>query len=334
VTDPPLSPQAGARNDTDDRDDAGRPRSPGASKRRRALVWTLRLSLVAAVAVFLTRTVAGDWEQVTAAARQLRPGWVALSLGFVVAGLLVATKVWQELLADLGSPLPLRVAARTLLVGQLGKYVPGSVFAVIAQTEMVSRHSVPRSRAALAALLQLALAVAAGTLLAVAALPVLTTAPGLRWSALALLACAALALAPPVLRRLLDLALRLTRRPPLQRTVTNAGLARAVAWQLLAWVLLGLHVWALTRGLDGDGRLLLVAVGSFALAWVAGFLVVVTPAGAGVREAVLIAALAPVVGAGPAVVVSLVSRGLMTLGDLVAAALSLLPRDAGPRRSR
>jgi glycosyltransferase 2 family protein len=322
VTDAPLSSTAANGGEA-----LSRRRGPPG---RRALVWGLRALLVVAVAVFLTRAVAGDWAQVTDAAGQLRPGWVALSLLFAVAGLLTASLVWQALLADLGSPLPLRVAARTLLVGQLGKYVPGSVFAVLAQTEMVSRHEVPRSRAALAALLQLALSVAVGAAVAVAALPVLTTAPELRWAALALLAVTVVALAPPVLRRLLDLALRLARRPPLARTISSRGLLRALGWQLAAWVLLGLHIWALGRGLDAEGHLLAVAVGSFALAWVAGFLVVVTPAGAGVREAVLIAALTPVLGAGPAVVVSLVSRGLMTVGDVVAAGLSLLPRGGGP----
>ena len=53
---------------------------------------------------------------------------------------------WRALLADLGSPLPVRVAMRVLFLGQLAKYLPGStVWAVVAQTELAHDYDVPRS---------------------------------------------------------------------------------------------------------------------------------------------------------------------------------------------
>jgi len=45
-------------------------------------------------------------------------------------------KVWQVLLAGLGSPLRISVAGRILLIGQLGKYIPGSVWPVLTQMEL------------------------------------------------------------------------------------------------------------------------------------------------------------------------------------------------------
>ena len=62
---------------------------------------------------------------------------------------------------------------------------------------------------------------------------------------------------------------------------------------------------------------LLLATGGYALAWTVGFLFVIAPAGAGVRELALVAALAPVVDRPAALAVALLSRVLMTLGDLV-----------------
>ena len=46
------------------------------------------------------------------------------------------------------------------------------------------------------------------------------------------------------------------------------------------------------------------------------------PAGAGVREVVLVALLSPVLGVGAATAVALVSRVLTTAGDLLAAGLA------------
>jgi hypothetical protein len=61
-----------------------------------------------------------------------------------------------------------------------------------------------------------------------------------------------------------------------------------------------------------------------------GFLLIPFPGGIGPREIALIAALSPVMARGPALVIALASRVVMTIGDLVWAALAAaLSRRAG-----
>ncbi len=101
------------------------------------------------------------------------------------------------------------------------------------------------------------------------------------------------------------------------------GDAAALAWSFGPWVFYGLQIWLLATRLGaprGTGALL--AVGGFAFAWSVGFLVVFAPAGAGVREVLLVAMLGPVLGVGAATAVALVSRVLTTAGDLLAAGLA------------
>jgi uncharacterized membrane protein YbhN (UPF0104 family) len=62
------------------------------------------------------------------------------------------------------------------------------------------------------------------------------------------------------------------------------------------------------------------------LAWTAGFLVLIVPAGAGAREAVLILALAPALPTAPATLLALLSRLLATVADLVWAAVGIALR--------
>ncbi len=65
----------------------------------------------------------------------------------------------------------------------------------------------------------------------------------------------------------------------------------------------------------------MLATGAFALAWCVGFLVVFAPAGAGVRDVLLLVAmLSPMIGVGSATALALVSRVLLTAGDLITAA--------------
>jgi uncharacterized membrane protein len=65
--------------------------------------------------------------------------------------------------------------------------------------------------------------------------------------------------------------------------------------------------------------------GIITVAWVAGFITPGSPAGMGVREAILVAALGPILGTGVALGVSIALRAVTTLGDGLAflAALAL-----------
>ena len=253
------------------------------------------------------------------------------------AGLGASGLVWRALLADLGSPLPVRTAGHVFFLGQLGKYLPGSVFAVAAQMELGRDQGVARSRVASAGVVFMAVLVATGLLVAAGTLPFASPHTVHRYGALllalpVLLTC----LAPPVLTRLLTLLLRALRRPPMERSLTWVGVGRAFGWALVMWGCYGAHILLLVapqRHASGIA-LPVVALGGYALAWTAGFLVVVAPAGAGVREAALALALLPVLDRPAATAVAIVSRGLMTVGDLawggLGAAWRPVPTPIGP----
>lgn len=305
--------------------------------RLRSSPW-VRLALLLVVCVCVGLALRANWEQARDAAAAL-PLWVlpaAVLTG--MAGLTAQMLAWRALLAGMGSPLPRRTAARVMFVGQLGKYLPGSVWAFVAQVELARDWNVPRTRGAAATLLAVGVTVAAGLAVAAVALPLSSAEAARRW-------WWALALAPVLLAalhpRVVGWGIRLAARPFARfREVAEAGpldvrgrsMAAAVGWTLAAWVPLGLHVWLLTWAVGGEAlRSLGPAVGAYALAWTLGLLVVFAPAGLGVREAVLVVALAPVVDAGAALVVAVLSRLVMTVADVAWAGLSvLLSRRAVP----
>lgn len=85
---------------------------------------------------------------------------LSAALGAVACALIALAftmLVWRALMAGLGSPLPVGVASRVLFVGQLGKYLPGSVWPVLAQMELASEHKVPRVRTAAASVISMCL---------------------------------------------------------------------------------------------------------------------------------------------------------------------------------
>ena len=92
----------------------------------------LRGGLLAAAAGLAVYGLASQWSQVQAALDKLAWYDVAGAEVCVIAGLGAMMLAWRALLADFGSPLPLPAAIRVMFVGQLGKYVPGAVWAVAA----------------------------------------------------------------------------------------------------------------------------------------------------------------------------------------------------------
>jgi uncharacterized membrane protein YbhN (UPF0104 family) len=240
----------------------------------------------------------------------------------VLAGLVATMQVWRTLLAALGSPLPVGIAARIFFLGQVGKYIPGSMWPVLMQMELAQAARVPRSRTAVAAALTLMTSLCAGLLVALCAVNFRTGVQmsGLGWVGLAIPVLLVL-LHPRVVNAAAGRLLRLTARPPLAQSLSGRAVVVALGWALTSWLLLGTQVWLLANRLGAPpGRTLLLAVGGFAFAWSVGFLVVFVPAGVGVRDVLLVAALAPVLDLGAATAVALVSRILMSAGDLLLAA--------------
>jgi uncharacterized membrane protein YbhN (UPF0104 family) len=285
--------------------------------RLRANRW-LRAVLLYGIIAFCCYGLVAEWPQVHAALNHLHWYSVAGAALAAVAGWLCMMLVWSEVIADLGSPLPLSAGVRIMSVVQLAKYLPGAVWAFAAQVELGSEYRVPRRRSATAAVISVSLTFALALAIAAVVLPLVSAAAAAQyWWVLAIAPVIGVCLSPPVLGRLLDRALILARRQPLERRPSMGGIARALGWAALGWLLWGLQAWLLIRDLTGLGtRALPIAIGGFALAWAAGTIIVVTPGGLGARELALIAVLAPIMPHGEALAVALVTRATMTFGDL------------------
>lgn len=274
-----------------------------------------------------------QWTEIGDALTRLSLWAIAGALAAGLAGLAASMLAWRSLLAGFGSPLPLAAAIQVMFLAQLGKYVPGSVWALVGQVELASQHEVPRRRGASATLLAMAVTVATGCAVAAVTLPLTSDdATGRYWWLLLLAPVLLACLHPRVVTALLNRVLTLARRPGLTEAIGLGAMARAVGWSALASALFGAHTWLLARSLGDAGYFL--STGAYALAFTVGFLVVIAPGGLGAREAALVVALAPVLPSGGPLVVALASRVVLTVADLLWAGLAFALRrpgmDAGP----
>ncbi|WP_407320627.1 methyltransferase domain-containing protein [Isoptericola halotolerans] len=294
---------------------------PGATARLLAVLRTpwVRwgfLVLALGLAVYAVVAVRDDLLE---AARAMSAGRLAAALGVSLLFVAATMMSWRAVLTDLGSRLGTGSVVAVFGISQLGKYVPGGVWNIVAAAEVGADHGVPRRRTMTATAVATGVGVVSGAVVGAVALPFLAADALGPWGwTLWLLPAVVVLLLPPVLNRLLALALRVARRAPLEHPLSWRGLGAATAWAVLGWVCAGLQVWLLATGLGmaTGARTFALAVGGYALAWMVGFLVVVVPAGAGARELVLLAVLAGTLPHAELLLVVLVSRALVTLADL------------------
>ncbi len=307
--------------------------------------------VLAVVAGFFVLTLMSRWHQVTAVKWSLSLSFFALACLALALSYALVAALWAVPMARV-TPLPVVTGVRIWFLANLARYVPGNVWSFVGAVELARRKGAPR-RTTLA-VMALTQALSVGVALLVGLPVVLAEWARLgRPALLGLVMVVGLGLVALALWRPLERLVR--RRYPelgvvldglLRRGGTDAGADTPVLpprWLIvglaggyaLYWVLTGLAFAALIRSLFPlAASAIPLAVAGYAAAYAVGFLSLLTPAGLGVREAALVLALAPVMPAGPALVVALVSRLWMMVFELLGAAAAYALERALHRSAR
>lgn len=266
------------------------------------------------------QVVAGDLRRI---------GWLPLVVagGLALAGTVPAMLGWRTLLSGLGTPLELPIAARVYFVAGLGKYLPGALWPAVSQADLAHSLGKPPWRFVGAFLASVALSVLAGALLGLPALAWLTDA-GPAWRVAAVASAVGLAaLSPRLLQVLFAVLGRFLTRLPAKSGRTsvlpeNGAIARSFLLTALGWVVTGAHVAVLALPLGAHPTATPLLVAGYCLATVGGVLTVVLPAGLGAREVMLSLAAGAVLSGSVVLTLVVLSRFLVTIADLTAAAVA------------
>ena len=278
--------------------------------------------LVFALVLQQLRAHVGELDQARANLR-VAPLLLSFALFFLAQALFALS--WHRLLHAAGETGNFSGDAARWGVSLAGKYFPGKVWQALARFGLY--HGVARSpRVAPAFLREMLLSVSA----AMAIVAVQVTLGGVHLAVLALpfglgsVLLVLLAL-PSVARKVLSLAPRRLARK-LELPESDAG-SLPIAWclQLLAYLTLGLGCFELGQAFAlVAGELLLPVVAGLCFAGLAGIAAFFVPAGLGVREAALAWFLAPWIGPAPALLLAVLARLWISLGEAIVIAGGLL----------
>ena len=235
---------------------------------------------------------------------------------------------WQWLLGTMGQPIDYRGALGILAVTQFGKYLPGNVAQHIGRAALAHRQGVAMPVALFSMAYEMLLTLVAcahlGALTFLWAPPAALAAWKITHWRLPLIvlitftAVAALVAAP-------RLAVMLSRRrggssETLPRLHLDAStIAGCYGIYVVNFLIVGIGLWLVACGLTKQGATpgIFFLTGAFAGSWILGFMAPGSPAGLGIREALLSAWLSGSMSASQIVVLVVALRIATSLGDLL-----------------
>ena len=307
---------------------------------RRHLSTILRFALLIIAAVFLFR-LARDYTRDLSEARFQLDGLrlVAATILWLMSYVFLV-RLWAGSMGWWGARVGLASALRVFAAANLARYIPGGVWQFASLAAMSASSGLSIVAVVSAAVFQQIVLASVGLVLALSFAPV--TRLGASWSiplpvlvTLLVLSIAGLVLLLPLATRRIDAWLSQRRKmaitlPRVRRrdiaayvTLTAAGwIGYACAFVLFAHAVL-----------DPMPLKPLMLGASFVLSYVAGILAVFAPGGLVVREAALVALIAPSLGGEQALALAIASRLWLTLVDAALSGFMLLgaPNSANTR---
>lgn len=303
---------------------------------RRWAVRLLKIVLLVLVAWGIHNTLTSGWQKLQGEhwrLSQLRPAWLVLAATLYLHGQLGPGWFWWKTLCWLGQPARLLATLRAYLIGHIGKYAPGKALVIVIRAGLLKGGGTTATAATVAVFFETLSTMGIGAAMAVIILAVrFTEHRALIGAAILLWAIVSGPTSPPVFRRLVRFTGAGKLDPAMADRLTHLRYGSLVwSWLPIAagWLLMGLSLWATARAAGFTTELsafdeIAFCTAAVAMAVVGGFLSFV-PGGLGVREAALLELLTPCYGADGALIVSIVSRLVWVLGEVVIAALLYLP---------
>ncbi len=283
----------------------------------------IKLTLLAIVFALVGYALYQQWQNIDFSTVTIRPIPLVLSLIALIAVSTVQMISYRTLLGAYAHAPTWTQMLAVAWVPPLGKYIPGKVAALLAAMSMLRRFAIPAAVAVSVVLVLDGLAVIAGL---ITGAPLLYWEPVRRVAPWAWIVCipvvigGIVCLYPSIFGRLVNFLLRKLKKQPLPKMPPLRAYIVPVLCAFGQWVLAGISLLWMVQSVTGELRLrdLPILISFAALSQTIGYLALFAPGGIGVREAILLAGLTPLVGPLAAIIVPIRAVAQILVDSLLA----------------
>lgn len=254
----------------------------------------LSVIIIGLVAYFFTSEFKKNWQEILAMNLRLNFSLLAGSVFFMVLAYLGNTLTWRYLInsfhPDL-SPISIKESIAIVNTTQLAKYIPGKVWSYAVQIYWLSKRGYPKSNVffinLVATLSTLMAASAVGIIMLSLTLDKVSKTGALFIIGIVILAYSVFILFhTPILNILIKLAAKLLKKEISSVKISLTSILLTQLYYVISnlFFCFGGYLLCYAIGISDDFHVIVCVVGSLLVSDVAGFIVLVTPGGLGVRE--------------------------------------------------
>ena len=252
---------------------------------------------------------------------------VIMASAVAVASRFIFAFIWRMLLTSMGASLTPEQSRQLTLVyskAWLGRYLPGSATWVIGKIYFASNLGISKTKLAVSslmeAMLQLVIVTALAAVLLIFDPRIAQLGGGLEWLLIIITLLGLIAITPKVFNKLTATSYRLIRKTEISNEdlLTNQAVINASGMFLLTSILNAVSVLLIAVSIDAsllENSLLILGIASLASA--VSILVVIAPAGLGVREGIQIIGLSLITTPELALAITILVRLMSIVWDLV-----------------
>lgn len=259
------------------------------------------------------------WPQL--AGVHIQPIPATLAFLCICLNLTISANLWHSILTRLGATLQRSMAINIWFTSHIVRYLPGSVWHLLGRAYLAQQAGVAVQTTSVSMFLELIHTITMGILIAGVALFFWPIQPILHlWILLFLVAACIFYFYPHVCQRPLCWLLQRFKATITLPSLHRRDMLTTLPAYSLTWGTLGSGLYFLTYALHPlPLRTIPIITGIFAIAWVAGFISIITPSGLGVREGVLSYLLSFFVPLPVALLLAILFRVWMTVAELCCA---------------
>lgn len=293
------------------------------------LKYALQAAFILITLIFVVLYLSSQLDRIRSHVWQANIGLLILAQLFFAAGYAIFPLAPYLILKYLGQPLPKDKVWRTYYASTLMKYLPGSVWSLPGRVFLYQRAGIPSQKGTSSLFWELMLMVGSGmfvSLLCARLMIHYLPVPVVLFGSLIFIVGFPALLFGLRSERLYQSASRIRLLRPVVEIVaapsnrlTQSQMFTIIGVFLISWLILGIGFTLLIDAFEPGVTLIhsLEFTGLFAGAWVAGFVVIFSPGGIGIREGLLGLGLAVVLNDPLPILIAIVSRILWTIAEIM-----------------
>ena len=295
------------------------------SRYKKYILSAVMLLIALAAIFFFGKAGYSSWKEIAGTSLQFNYSFLALSIGLAIASFLALTLGYYFVNRKMSIEIPFWKLAKARAFSDISSYVPGKIWTLLTRMKYMKQWA-GKTEVVMSSYMEL-IALILSALFAFILLNLIYPGVFAQYALISYIAFpfCIIFMHPKVISFAINLGLKILKKEKISIPLSYRSIIIANVIYSSYWLLTGLAIFFLALSVyPVPWTYFPFIVLSFAVAWTIGFLSMIFPGGIGIREGVLVYALGIFLPLPVALVVSVCSRGIIILSQLMLALISWL----------